>query len=360
MCTKLRLMTNYFIASLFVHLVSANAAAQSSPRGGTGSAAFQPNPVWHGHTLRVIYDQQSGPLHGAAQIYLHLGFDNWEIVEPQDTLMTFAGQAGVYDAFVGVSGNVQVDVAFHDGQGNWDNNAGADWHAPIINSPGGWLMDGQVDPGATLIAQSVTLQLHAGFINNKLYVAVQDAGEGNDHFIFISSAPGGLQGAPWGKSGQVANWSAFLADENDNDFEGWFDSEPATTLQKYTGPNGGWLEGSIDLQQEFGTVPDVVYMAFAPYGTGDGSSLIHTAQIPASTNGDGILDPGEFAVYVIYPKGDMNSDRQVTEADIETFVAVLLGLETNSTLVGRADVDGNSAVDGHDSQALTALLTLWP
>ena len=30
--------------------------------------------------------------------------------------------------------------------------------------------------------------------------------------------------APWAKSGQVAPWLACLADENDSDFSGWFDS----------------------------------------------------------------------------------------------------------------------------------------
>lgn len=78
-------------------------------------------------------------------------------------------------------------------------------------------------------------------------MATQDAGEGNDHFIFISTNPADAVSTPWAKAGQVSRWLAFLADENDNDFRGWFDAAGSKSpMYSQPGPPpmskmaGGW------------------------------------------------------------------------------------------------------------------------
>ena len=57
--------------------------------------------------------------------------------------------------------------------------------------------------------------------------------------------------------------------------------------------NGGVLEGTIDLVAAFGAVPAVVYVAAAPWGSGDAGPMYGVAQAPAG-NGDANLDPDEF------------------------------------------------------------------
>lgn len=199
--------------------------------------------------------------------------------------------------------------------------------------------DGQVDGGETDPAQATATQnptdirndqleglkdfssselanngliLRARFDGRYLYVATQDAGEGNDHFIFIATNPATARNAPWAKSGQVANWLAYLADENDNGYRSWFDSTStaitnlniarATTYFE----NGGWVEGVLDLgallTPGFTTV---LYLAAAPYGTGDGGTLTSGSQVPAG-NGDGnLLGASE---YVRLDPGDLDGD----------------------------------------------------
>ena len=145
--------------------------------------------------------------------------------------------------------------------------------------------------------------------------------EGNDHFIFVAETPGALQAAPWSKSGSVAAWSAYLGNENDNGWCGWFDASGST--QCATGGGSGWLEGTINIAQEFGSVPSVVYLAFGPYGTDNGASLVYTHQVGASLDDDGDLDADEYVAFPLgstYPIGDLNCDGSVNNFDIDAFV----------------------------------------
>jgi hypothetical protein len=55
--------------------------------------------------------------------------------------------------------------------------------------------------------------------------------------------------------------------------------------------NSGVLEGSIDLVQEFGGIPEFVYVAAVAYGTNDGDGI--NSQAPG-TRDDNDLGPSEF------------------------------------------------------------------
>jgi hypothetical protein len=114
-----------------------------------------------------------------------------------------------------------------------------------------------------------------------------------------------MRAANWGKSGQVMTWSAFLADENENGFKGWFDSaaqqlpenadyRAATSGLNNNGAAGdGVLEGTINLSAHFGSFPQQLYLAAAPFGSADGGALVNSAQVPAG-NGDGSIQANEF------------------------------------------------------------------
>ena len=262
---------------------------------GNSSVTLGPNPAQAGQPVTITYDPVGGPLDGASQVYLHYGFDNWDTVIDPDPLMNFNATEGVWDITVPVNGSASLlDLVFNDGSGTWDNNNGADWHFAVEggSAPAGFVMDGILDESALEVAAAGGLSLHLAVEGDTLYLATNDAGEGQDVFIYIAEDPGALVSANWGKAGQVAQWDAFLADENDNDYVAWFDN--TGSAEAATASNGGVLEGTINLLEEFGALPEELYLAVALFDTLDGGALISSLQLPTTINSDGNVDPGEF------------------------------------------------------------------
>jgi len=183
-------------------------------------------------------------------------------------------------------------------------------------------IDGLLDNPSWLRAQN-GLRLYAAIRGFNLYVATQDAGEGSDHFIYINSMLSTQRTMNWAKSGNIMQWGAFLADENDGAFQGWFgaNQQSLTDFDFYksmssglnnNAPYGtnGVLEGSIDLPAHFGTFPQQLYLAAAPYGNADGGTLSFTAQVPAGNN-DGDIQSNEF---LLLNARDIALDLPVAEA----------------------------------------------
>ncbi len=197
----------------------------------------------------------------------------------------------------------------------WDYDAGfvggapPSYELPAPEPPPPFVIgDGAVDAAAILIAGGGpgTMTIHAALSGSTLYVATQDAGEGSDHFLFVSAAaPAGAAAAPWAKAGTVALPASaiFLADENDSAFAGWF--ELGGTLLEAAGPGArpdlscaastGVLEGTVDLASLFGGVPATIHLAVAPWASPDGGALYSSAQMPATMDGDGDIDAAEVA-----------------------------------------------------------------
>jgi hypothetical protein len=165
-------------------------------------------------------------------------------------------------------------------------------------------IDGLVDSAAWGRATN-GLVLYAAIRGNYLYVATQDAGEGGDHFIYMNNQLTTSRPANWAKSGQVMQWGAFLADENDGGYNNWFgpDDQPLAASTNYRSMtsglnnnsnwNNGVLEGTLNLASYFGSFPSNLYLAAAPFGTVDGSTNYAPSQVPAG-NGNGNIEPGEF------------------------------------------------------------------
>lgn len=169
-------------------------------------------------------------------------------------------------------------------------------HVWVGNSTGGgdsgFTLDGALDSGVTEVASHNGMHLYFGRKGSKIYLATNDAGEGNDHFIYLARSPGAMVPANWAKAGQVAQWDAYLADENNNTYSGWFDAQGAS--QSATGANGGVLEGTLDLLGEFGFIPSVLYLAVGVYQTADGGQLLYTYQVPGSLDNDINLQANEY------------------------------------------------------------------
>jgi hypothetical protein len=204
--------------------------------------------------------------------------------------------------------------------------------------------------------------LWAALSGTTLYVATQDAGEGDDVFVAVADAvPGAPRAAWWAKAGQAAQWRAFLADENDNAWSGWFDAaasvSTAHSARSATAGNGGVLEGSIDLQSLLGTVPDSVALAAVAYGNANAGALRPAQQVAASVNGDGNLDGAEYLVLDLCAlrssgccPADLNGNGVVNGEDLGALLSAW-GPGTSP-----ADLDRDGTVGGAD---LGALLSAW-
>ena len=204
-------------------------------------------------------------------------------------------RADEYSAMITGQRNVLLDyyVEAIDGKGNiarseiqhvWVGGGGS------TPGGGGFVMDGQLDPNTTLAGSNAGLSLNYSRKSGVLYVSTNAAGGGNDRFIYIARVPGVMQAANWAKFGQVARWDAFLGNEADNNWSGWFDAPAGATAQASNA--GARLEGTLDLVAEFGFVPSEIYLAVGSYQTPDGGQLV--AQFPASLDADKNIQAAEY------------------------------------------------------------------
>ncbi len=182
---------------------------------------------------------------------------------------------------------------------SWDNNNGQNYSYTVGFQD--FVMDGVLDRVAVLLSQNENMHLYGYYDRNtkRLYVATESAGNAsanqsgyfyNDHFIFISFNPSTMVNAPWAKQGQVGRFNFFLADEDNNDFVGWFDSTGTliTDIVNFKCAScvsdQGYLEGVINLSP-FGN-PGVIYIAVGSYATQDGGTLQWQVPRPRTQNGD--------------------------------------------------------------------------
>ncbi|MCA9249488.1 MAG: hypothetical protein KDA54_00015 [Phycisphaerales bacterium] len=324
--------------------------------GGTGGdvVTVTPDPPQAGQNVTITYDATGRVLDSAGQVYIHYGFNGWDPTISPDAALTWNAVDSVWEITVSVSSSASVlDMVFNDGAGTWDNNNGSDWHVAV---EGGeepqqqWVLDGQLDAAATLIDSNAGMELHAGVTGDQLYLAALDARAGNDHFLLVTDTPGAMGSAPWAKAGQVAGWSAFVGNENDSGWAGWFDQGGSANVTASGG--SGYLEATINLADEFGAMPDVVYVAFAAYPTTDGSNLLSTKQVPASVNGDGNVDAAE---YIAINTCDIRTDHDTFDldrncafnlADYDVFIACFAGPDNGTAGTCPVDVDSDFDQDG--------------
>ena len=219
---------------------------------------------WTG--LEGIWDvTEEGDIHGTGHIN-------------ENTFLIYEGQSFT-DFVLRVTGRTS----------NWDNNSGADWYVTVSGGSSGFVMDGSLDAGALEIAAGAGMNLWAAFDGARLYVAAQAASSPDDRFIFVAQTPGGLRSAPWAKSGQVADWDAYLANEGANGYTGWYDNSGTGVSTA-----GAYLEGTLDLAGEFGTIPSSIWLAAASYGTLDMGWLMD--QAPTGDDDDD-LEAGEYVEF---------------------------------------------------------------
>jgi len=213
---------------------------------------------------------------------------------------------GLLDGLEDLNGNGVVD-------GGETDPAVSNANAQLPTDLRTFQMDGILDYQAGLAAGNNGMTLYSRFDGRYLYIATWDAGEGQDHFLFVVTDPTDAVAAPWAKAGQVARWSAYLVDENDGEYQSWHDA--SGTRITNTSPqarsaayfeNGGRIEGVIDLAAIFGAgFTQSIYVAVAPYVSADGGSLQSAWQVPAGNSDGDLLGASEY--FQINP-GDTDGD----------------------------------------------------
>lgn len=183
----------------------------------------------------------------------------------------------------------RIAFVIHFNDNAWDNNNGSDYHIYINGGTQTYqfVMDGEVDSTAKKLTSNSNIDMFVDFNGSELYVATQSAqSQGRDVFIFVSDSLKNLVSSPWAKSGKVMQWNAFLGNESSNNWSGWFDAQGSVQNTA-----GQFLEGTINLQEEFGYLPSQIYLAIGCYQTQDGGTL--QVQCPVG-NGNGDIESIEF------------------------------------------------------------------
>lgn len=323
-----------------LRLAASTALLSSAGSAVASTASTQPFPAVAGQTVRVVYNPADGVLEGVSPVFVHWGINQWQNVPP-DPVMSWNSVDQVWEIELDLPASAfQLDVVFNDGGGTWDNNGGSDWHflvfAGVENEQ--WTIDGTLDDDAIEIANHDGNRLYAGIRGSLLYVAAPAASNGRDHFIYIAESPGFLRDAQWGKSGFVANWDAFIGNEGDNGYVGWFSATGATQLAV-----SSWIEATIDLEDEYGSIPSELSFAFGAFATEDGGAL--ESQAPASLDGNFNINAGEYvavltdSLRVGCAAADLNRDCTVDGDDFLALVPCLNGPGVLGCVNADFDVD---------------------
>lgn len=266
-----------------------SAASKPSGQPNSQDSATSANPATPVPTqnITITYSPNEGALQNAAQVVMHIGHSkrtegSWQGVI--DTNMTKSGTNWVASYLVPANAT-SVDVTFFDGGSTWD---GRDWQFVVPGVQGSnFTMDARLDSAAYEIAEYNGMKLWAAVRGTKLYVATWGTGPHsgieNDHFIFVSTNFGDASASPWAKQGYVffPSNTPYLAAEGGNEWSGWFNAVgPYTNANSNLNATNNYLEGVIDLADNFGSIPQTLYMAVGVYGNNDGDALV--AQVPAA------------------------------------------------------------------------------
>ncbi|MCP4504300.1 MAG: hypothetical protein GY822_30650 [Deltaproteobacteria bacterium] len=155
-------------------------------------------------------------------------------------------------------------------------------------------LDGNTEASVATVATSDGISLFAAFNGRELYVATEAADRGEDVFLLVSDNLGRLSVAPFGKAGTVPTAGIFAADEGENDYSQFFGVTGQAMSATQPLPGRGLLEGTLNLLEEYGAIPDEIYIAAIRYEGADEGAII--AQVPAG-NGDDTVDDVEMFVF---------------------------------------------------------------
>ncbi|MBN2358886.1 MAG: thrombospondin type 3 repeat-containing protein, partial [Deltaproteobacteria bacterium] len=178
-------------------------------------------------------------------------------------------------------------------------------------------LDGEIDDSGYQRTQNAGLSLSASFNGQLLYLATEAAPAGEDRCIVVTADPAASKVAPFGKIGTVAYSGIALCDEGDNDFAGWVGVTGEARAATRPRPGKGVLEGTLNVVEEFGGVPERLYLAVLRYQTAASGALI--GQTPVATSADNDVTGDELyelPLVVVRPDAGVPPDAALPDAGV--------------------------------------------
>ena len=221
---------------------------------------------------------------------------------------------------------------------------------PPPKPSGQFVMDGQLDTSAVLLASNAGISLYARYKAGQLYVATNSApSQGGDMVIFISDTLRSLRAAPLGKSGQVSGWSVVLTNRSSDNSVGWYDAAAVPLTNITVDTAGAVLEGVIDVELLYGRDPANLFIAVGKYSPSNGGALLE--QVPVG-NGDGNIDPLEFFQFLGTPPPPpsvfvQQGNKLVGTGAVNSNVGVQQGNSVALSSDGNTAIVGASADNGY-------------
>ncbi|MBU0676727.1 MAG: hypothetical protein KJ626_01300 [Verrucomicrobia bacterium] len=97
------------------------------------SVVFDPPAPTGCDDVTITYLPGTGPLKDAGTVSAHVGHDTWQDVVTPDPAMTSSGTGSWSYVYALDPGTEEMNVAFNNGSGTWDNNGGNDWSVIVSN-----------------------------------------------------------------------------------------------------------------------------------------------------------------------------------------------------------------------------------
>jgi glucoamylase len=89
---------------------------------------YNPAQLYQGSALTIYYD---GSLASGSHVYLHWGENNWQNIDAVDKPLVKMAN-GFWETTISVPVDAtQINFAFNNGSGTWDNNGGGNWNVSI-------------------------------------------------------------------------------------------------------------------------------------------------------------------------------------------------------------------------------------
>jgi hypothetical protein len=187
------------------------------------------------------------------------------------------------------------------------------FNPPPPNFSPPFVIDGNSVDSTNYLQSNPGMTIYAAVRGQMLYVATWSPGiypgdtTKNDHFIVVTDQLSPMSPAfpTWSKAGTMAasGPKPFLSGESNNGYVGWqnLDGSAVTASNQFAKAptNAGYMEGTINLAQAFGSMPSNIYVCAAAYNTTNSppnGALV--AQAPAG-NGNGNIESNEFLMLSI-------------------------------------------------------------
>ena len=152
----------------------------SNGGGGTGGSVVSVSPAAPvaGNSATIAYIATGRALASAANIYLHLGWNNYSLIVTPDVAMTYNAASNWWQCTVTIT-NVatSLNCTFNNGAGTWDNNGGANWNFTVTSN-------------SSPSAPSAPANLAAtGVSTNQINLTWSASSGASNYFIMRDSAP---------------------------------------------------------------------------------------------------------------------------------------------------------------------------